>query len=337
MSRKPTIHDVARRAGVSIATVSYVINGSRTVGAERRERVERAIADLGYFRNGLARSLKSATSKVIGVSLPYAASAYFLRLVEALEDIAASEGYEVLQILSRQDPDQELRRIETLLAHRIAGLIMVPSYDPHRTFDLLQRSRTPAVMVDRLWPDERFDYVTMNNRKAMKDVVEALTGLGHRSLMFTARFPNLITTQQRIEAFKAAGGAAQVAFLLSGDDEKTFGDRLIAALRQPDPPTALIASNSIITLWALKALQAAEIACPRDLSLVSFDEPVWADVLTPPLSIIRHPTRVIADEAWRLLSERIGEGREGAPGRSPTRHVEFAAALELRGSVARPG
>jgi len=335
VSRKPTIHDVARKAGVSIATVSYVINGSRAVGAERRGRIEQAIAELGYFRNGLAQSLKSETSRVIGVSLPYAASAYFHGLMEALEDIAESEGFEILQILSRQDPERELRRIETLLAHRVAGLIMVPSYDPHRTFDLLHRSRAPVVMVDRLWPDDRFDYVTMNNREAMTGVVDALIGLGHRALLFTARFPNLITTQQRIEAFKAAGGDARVEFLLTGDDEETFGARLIERLRRPLPPTALIASNSIITLWALKALQAAGVSCPDDLSIVSFDEPVWADVLTPPLSIIRHPTRVIAEAAWGLLTERIEEARAGELGRRKTRHLEFSATLELRGSVTR--
>ncbi|CAH1653341.1 LacI family transcriptional regulator [Chelatococcus asaccharovorans] len=340
VTRKPTMHDVARRAGVSTGTVSNVLNDPHVVSADKRERVLAAIAHLGYLRNSLAQSLKSESSRVIGLCVPHAASAYFTSLIDALEDIAYTRGFEMVQILSRHDPDMEYRRVETLLAHRIAGLIMVPSQSPHRTFDLLDRARIPAIMVDRFWPDERFDYVTMNNSEAMTATVAGLVAHGHRHILYTARYPDLVTTQQRITAFEAAGRAApeptRTTVLVSGEDEIAFGHRLIAALRAPDAPTAVIASNSVITLWVLRAFKAAGITYPDDVSLVAFDEPVWADVMTPPLSIIRHPSIAIAEATWELLMERLGDSRKPPAEAKPRRHVQLPATLELRGSVGAP-
>ncbi|CAH1688209.1 LacI family transcriptional regulator [Hyphomicrobiales bacterium] len=338
--RKPTMHDVARRAGVSTGTVSNVLNDPQVVSADKRERVLEAIAHLGYLRNSLAQSLKSESSRVIGLCVPHAASAYFTSLIDALEDIAYTRGYAMVQILSRHDPDMEYRRVETLLAHRIAGLIIVPSQSPQRTFDLLHRARVPAVMVDRLWPDDRFDYVTMNNSEAMRATVAGLIARGHRHILYTARYPDLVTTQQRIAAFEAAGQAAvettRTTVLVSGEDEITFGPRLVAALRAPDAPTAVIASNSVITLWVLRAFREAGIIYPDDVSLVAFDEPVWADVTTPPLSIIRHPSIAIAETTWELLMERLEDSRNAQVTPKPRRHVQLPATLEFRGSVGAP-
>ena len=338
--RKPTMHDVARRAGVSTGTVSNVLNDPQVVSADKRERVLEAMAHLGYLRNSLAQSLKTQSSRVIGLCVPHAASAYFTSLIDALEDIAFKRGFEMVQILSRHDPDMEYRRVETLLSHRIAGLIIVPSQSPQRTFDLIERSRVPAVMVDRLWPDDRFDYVTMNNSEAMMATVAGLIARGHRHILYTARYPDLVTTQQRIAAFEAAGRAAveptRTTVLVSGEDEAAFGPRLVAALRGPDAPTAVIASNSIITLWVLRAFGEAGIICPDDVSLVAFDEPVWADVMTPPLSIIRHPSIAIAETTWDLLMERLEDSRQPLAHPKPRRHVQLPATLELRGSVGAP-
>ena len=333
--RKPTIIDVARRAGVSIGTVSNVMNGTRAVSEDRREKVRQAIHDLGYLRNSLAQTLKSNHSRVVGVCVPSTASAYFIGLMEALEEIAARENFELLQVLSGHDPDNEYRRTETLLAHRIAGLIIVPSHHPQRTFELLDQTRTPVVMVDRLWPDQRFDYVTMNNRKAMTDTVEKLMAFGHRRILYIARYPNLVTTQQRIEAFRhSAGDGATV--LLCDDDDDLLAERLASSLAGPYGSTAVIASNSIIGIRVLRALKSKKLSCPNDVSLVIFDDPLWADVMNPSLSVIRHPTSDIAEQAWDLLMERIQEMADGAPSRAEGRHIELPANIELRESVAAP-
>lgn len=332
--RKPTIHDVARMAGVSIGTVSNVMNGTRIVSADRRVKVEQAMLELGYLRNSLAQTLKSNHSRVVGVCVPTTASAYFLALLEALEEIAASENFELLQVLSGHDPENERRRVETLLAHRIAGLIMIPSHHPQRTFELLSKTRTPVVMVDRLWPDERFDYVTMNNRKAMTEAVAKLLALGHRRMLYVARYPNLVTTQQRIEAFRqSAGDGATV--LICDDDDSVFAEHLIDSLSGPYGSTAAIASNSIIAVRMLRALKSGGMSCPNDVSLLIFDDPPWADVMNPSLSVIRHPTRDIAAQAWELLIQRIQEQADNAPP-AGGRHIELSAEVELRDSATAP-
>src|SRR4051794_1684675 len=181
---RPTILDVARDAGVSLGTVSNVLNGRANVSAQRRASVDAAIERLGYVPNGLAQSLRRQRSRVIGLCLPVSSNAYFAALLEAVENIAAAEGYEVMQVLTRHDPELELRRVRALIARQVDGLIVVPSADAHATFDAIAAAGMPAVIVDRASADERFDYVTLDDRGAMAEATQALLRAGHRRLLF---------------------------------------------------------------------------------------------------------------------------------------------------------
>jgi LacI family transcriptional regulator len=308
-----------------------VINGTRDVSETRRERVLEAIRDLGYVPNSLARGLKRSRSRVIGLCVPDSASAYFAALIDTVEDIAADQGHEVMQVLSRHDPGLEESRVRALLSHRVAGLLMIPGQAPRRSFELIAGTGTPAVMLDRLWDDERFDYVTIDNRAAMRDVVEALLALGHRRLAYVVSYPDLVTTQQRIVAFEETARAAalptRTQVIRRGETEAVLAGRLAQALRAPEPPTAIVASNSIVALWTLRTLKALGARCPDDVSVVSFDEPEWADLIEPSLSIVRQPTAEVARLGWQLLMQRIADRT------APSQHVQKAAELILRGSV----
>ena len=327
---RPTIEDVARRARVSVGTVSNVVNERGNVAALRAARVHAAIAALGYVPNGVAQSLRRQQSRVVGLCAPLTSSAYFAALLEAFEDIASSQGYEVMQVLSRQDPALEERRVRALVARKVDGLIVIPSIKPQRTFDLIAQANVPAVIVDRAFDDDRFDYVTIDDYGAMKAVTQALLERGHRRLLFVARYPKLVTTRRRIDAFRATlrrthGAVATVC--VRDPDDAVFSQQVRGIFAGQAPPTAAIGSNSALTMTLLKALREHGIRIPQDVSLVAFDAPDWSELTVPRLAVVRAPTREIARTAWELLLRRMQ-----APGLA-TQRVELSTTLELAESV----
>jgi len=328
---RATIEDVARHASVSVGTASNVLNQRGNVRTERAARVHEAIVALRYVPNGVAQSLRRQRSRVVGLCVPLTSSAYFAALLDAFEDIASAQGYEVMQVLSRQDPALEERRVRALIARKVDGLIVIPSASPQRTFDLIVGSGVPAVIVDRLSGDSRFDYVTLDDYGAMRSVTRELLKRGHRRLLYVVRYPALVTTRRRIEAFRATvrrthGAVAEVC--IREPDDEAFTRQVGVILDRADRPTAAIGSNSALTLALLKALRERGVVIPRDLSVIAFDAPDWSQLLTPPLAVVRPPTRDIARMAWNLLLRRMRE-----PGMVAER-IELSAAIELTGSVA---
>ncbi|MBV9785452.1 MAG: LacI family DNA-binding transcriptional regulator [Acidisphaera sp.] len=333
-ARRPTIKDVAQHAGVSVGTVSHVLNETINVSAELRQRVEAATRALGYEQNMLAHALRRQRAPVVGLSMPHVASAYLAALIDLFEDIAAGRGYQVMQVLTRRDPEIELRRVRELLRHRVAGLLLVPTLDPRRTLDLIHESRTPAVLVDRPADDPRFDQVTFDNRRVMHQLATELIRLGHRRILFVVQSQMLIISRQRIEALRAAAAQirrpVKIAILEIGDDAASYADRLLQVMQRPAHPTAVIVSNSTIAALTLSALQTMAGAYPDRISLVSFEEPEWAELISPRLSVIRQPIRDIARQAWQLLLRRM----QGDP--IPVEHLELHATVMLRESVRKP-
>jgi LacI family transcriptional regulator len=332
-AERPTIEDVARHAGVSVGTVSHVLNGRANVRAERAERVQAAMAALRYVPNGVAQSLRRQTSRVVGLCAPLTSSAYFAALLDAFEDIASAQGYEVMQVLSRQDPSLEARRVRALIARKVDGLIVIPSASPRATFDMIFEANVPAVIVDRLSDDDRFDYVTLDDYGAMKAATQALLSRGHRRLLYVVRYPTLVTTRRRIAAFlatvrKTSGASGHVC--VRDADDVTFASQIRTIFASAARPTAAIGSNSALTLALLRILQEQRIAVPNDVSLIAFDAPEWAQILTPRLSVVRPPTRDIARTAWELLLRRMR-----FPGVA-TQRVRLSATVELTDSVAAP-
>ena len=181
-----------------------------------------------------------------------------------MEGIAASKGFEVVQVLSHSDPEIECRRLSALLAHRLAGLLLVPSARSGASLDLVTREGLPTVILDRPTQHGRFDEITIDNKGAMRDVVARLIALGHRRLLYVVSYPHLITTRHRIDAFRRAargsGLTVSTEVMQRGRDEQEFGARLAGAMCHRDHPTALIASNSLVALWMIRTLQELELS-----------------------------------------------------------------------------
>jgi LacI family transcriptional regulator len=334
---RPTILDVAKLAGVSVGTVSNVLNAQGNVSASRATLVNAAMEQLAYLPNGVAQSLRRSTSRVVGLCAPLTSSAYFAALLEIFEELAAAQGYELMQVLSHGDPALELRRVRALLSRNVDGLILIPTHDPGATLDLLAERATPTVLVDRVTGDPRFDSVAIDDRKAMLEMTAHLVALGHRSLLYLIRDERLVTTRQRVTGFRAAAAAGPVGIVSTvcqrDADDAAFARQVAAALRGPRPPTAIIASNSAIALSLLQILRALAVKWPDDVSVLVFDEPIWAPLVTPPLAVLRHPTRAIVEAAWDRLMRRLRDS--ATPQRRITLDAQFVAAASVAPPVTR--
>lgn len=333
-SKKPTITEVATLADVSVGTVSHVLNGNINVSAPLRARVEGAMRMLGYEHNMLAHAQRRQRSPVVGLSVPHVGSAYLAALIDSFEDIAAGRGYQVMQVLTRRDPGVELRRVRELLRHRVSGLLLVPTLDPRETLELVHASGTPAVLVDRPGEDNRFDEVTFDNARVMGEAVKRLIGVGHRRMLFLVESKRLGISRLRIAAMQQQSALArppvETIVLEVLEDPVAHTGQLTGLLQGGAIPTAVIVSNSVLAARTLRVLQRLGDAYPSRISLLAFEEPDWAELTSPQLSVIRQPVRDIAREAWGLLLRRMsGET-------FLVQHVQLPAEVEFRGSVQRP-
>lgn len=333
-SSKATITDVADRAKVSVGTVSHVLSGRIPVSATLRERVMQAIEDLGYEPNFHARGLRGRHSSVIGLCFPNAHTVYPNTLAETMERIGAASGCSILHVFSRHDSDAELQRVRELLNYRVGGLILFPSLKPQRTLDLVHAADVPMVVVDRLTDGERFDHVVLDNRRTMEAAAAQLIAMGHQRILFIVLSRQNRASQHRIEGLEAARGKAgvpvQIRVVEYGEDESYMEEKLVAALNSRTPPTVVITSNSHQAALVLRRLRKEGIDCPRQVSLMTFDDPDWASLVTPSLSVIRQPAEDIATTAWDLLMSRMKDHT------LKPRLVALEAEIEMRNSVVPP-
>ena len=309
---RPTITDVARAAGVSTGTVSHVLNGSRAVGAERREQVMRAIKALGYVPNIMAQSLRRKRATLVGLCMPHMTSGYFVSLADKVEELAARAGYDVLHVFSRYDGSMELHRVETLLRYDTAGVLLLPGWQPDATLERLAQSEVPTVILDRPSQDLRFDQVTVDVAAAMRQAAAELLALGHQRIAFVSAVPDLLLSRRRIkglrDGIRAAGSPAQVLVVQRSEDPVAFQAEFTKLMAGPDRPTALVVTSSPGVALVVKGLRQLGLTMPADVSLLAVNQPAWADVVSPTLAGIRPPARAIAEQAWDLLLSRM-QGR----------------------------
>ncbi|MDF2370931.1 MAG: LacI family DNA-binding transcriptional regulator [Rhizobiaceae bacterium] len=317
-SRKPaTISDVAKRAGVSVGTVSNVLNNRASVSAERSKRVMKAIQELGFTGSMLAKGMRAQNNSIIGLCFPNTGFANLASLADTLDELSVADNYELIQVVSRYDSDREIARIRRLIAYRAAGLLLVPGLDPQRVLDLVYEAELPTVIINRMVPNEsRFDQVTLDHEKGIMDVTNQLLQMGHTHIALAVQYPQLSVTEQRKSSLKWAietsGKEAQWSVFECGIDRETFEQNFIKIMRATDRPTVMIASNSLLASWLIKAMQTNGIRCPEDLSLFVLEEPEWAEFVHPSLSCIQQPAREIGRLAWDRLLHRIN-GTHGEP------------------------
>lgn len=332
----PTMADVARHAGVSVATVSHVLNDTRPVLPHTRQAVLDAIDELGYTPNTLARSLVTSRTRSIGLAVSAISNPYFTEILQGVEAGALQQGYSLLIADPHDDPEHERKVVQLLHERRVDGMIVAPSADPGGLLAYLTRHQVPTVLLDRIVDTSaggapRFDQVCAENAEPTARLVTHLAELGHRRIAFVAGLPGLSTTAERITGYRHglafAGLPYDERLTVHGDSESAGAERATAALLSlATPPTALVTGNNAMTLGALRALRAHGLTVPDDIALCCFDDFAWADLFSPRLTAIAQPSKDIGAQAVRVLLERLA-----APDR-PARTVRLPCTFVHRTS-----
>ncbi|WP_371672257.1 LacI family transcriptional regulator [Streptomyces sp. NBC_00289] len=336
----PTMADVARSAGVSVATVSHVLNDTRPVLPHTRQAVLDAIDELGYTPNTLARSLVTSRTRSIGLAVSAISNPFFTDILQGVEAGALEHGYSLLIADPHDDPEHELKVVQLLHERRVDGMIVAPSADPRGLLAYLGRHAVPTVLLDRVVDSPAagvpgFDQVCADGAEPTALLVTHLAGLGHRRIALVAGLPGLSTTSERITGYRhglaAAGFPYDERLVVHGASDSAGAERATAALLSlAVPPTALVTANNAMTIGALRALRDRGLSVPDDIALCCFDDFAWADLFSPRLTAISQPSREIGARAVDLLLERLA-----APDR-PARTVRLGCAFVHRTSCGCP-
>jgi LacI family transcriptional regulator len=323
--------DVARRAGVSLSTVSHVVNGTRYVNPETAGLVRDAIASMDYTPNTLARSLATATTHTVGLAISISTNYYFNDIVSAIERACAALGQLVFLCDTQNEPELELKVVRELVQRRVDGVIIAPSADPkNRAIEFLQAAKMPFVLVDRL-TSAAADGVSLENHEAMEMLVDHLVGHGHTRIGLIAGEPGFRSTTERVEGYRFAlekhGIEPDEALIHAGNATSEIA-RAAAheLLALPDRPTAIASGNNLATIGVLKAVRDLGLRVPDDLALIGFDDFEWADCFEPRLTVIAQPTEQIGMRAAALLAGRIKSPE------APAVSVRLAPTLVVRHS-----
>ena len=305
-----TIREVAESAGVSYATVSHVINNTRVVSQETRERVLAAMAALNYRPNALARSLRQGKTNTMGLVLPDSANPFFAEISRSIEDAAFKKGYSVFLCNTELDTNRELFYVDVLSKKQVDGIIFVAAGDQADSLDFLLRQDMPVVMIDRDLPNVEVDAVLTDHQLGGFLATRHLIELGHRRIACIAGPSSITPSAQRITGYRQALEQASLPYdeglILRGDYHAQSGMEITHAILKMNPrPTAIFALNDLMALGALRAAAEDGYSVPKDLAIVGYDDLELAQFTNPPLTTIAQPKREIGAQAVNLLVDRI--------------------------------
>jgi LacI family transcriptional regulator, galactose operon repressor len=317
--RRATMNDVARLAGVSIKTVSRVVNAESGVHPATAERVLAVIEQLGFRRNLSASNLRrGAETGTLGLVLEDLANPFYSVLTRAVEEVARVQGKQVLTGSSDEDPARERELVLEFCARRVDGLIIVPAGHQHSYIAHEIKAGTPVVFVDRPPGDLDADTVLIDNAGGTALAARHLAEHGHREIAFLGDAPEIHTAAERLRGFQEGCAQAGVPFspdlvLMGPHTDESVAQALRSSLRRA---TALVTGNNRITIHALRALAGQ----PQRPALVGFDDFELADLLDPPISVVTHDTWTLGRSAAELLFARL-DGDSTPPQRMvvPTR------------------
>ena len=327
------IKDVALHAGVSVTTVSHVVNGTRFVSEVVRQRVEAAVRELGYVPSAVARSLKHNTTRTFGMVIPNNSNPYFAEIIQGVEARCFAAGYNVILCNSNDDPERQAAYLRVLAEKRIDGLIFVVTGSDAVVRATLGGINTPLVLLDREVSGVSSDLVEVNHVLGSQMATEHLLELGHPRVACISGPPGLSPSSQRRagwkDALEKAGVERKESDLARGDFTARGGYLAMQTLLKRRPrPTAVFACNDLMAVGALTAAREAGIAVPQQLSIVGFDDIELAAFSAPPLTTVAQPKLEIGTLAAELLLERVSASR------SESRRVILDPKIKVRGTTA---
>jgi len=336
--RRITRTEVAKRAGVSVATVSYVVNsGPRPVAEATRKRVLRAIQVLGYRPSGVAQSLRLQRTRTIGLIVPDTANPFFAALAKGVDDAVFAFGYSLLLCHSGYVVKRERAHVELLLAREVDGVLYVQGAPDATALHRLLQCGVPTVAVDREIPDVAIDRVVVDNFEGSAQATKYLIGLGHRRIGCIARHLPLSNAAERIRGYRetlmGAGLPINPAHLVSGGPGYEEGRRAMTELLRLQPrPTAVLAYPDVVAIGAIRAAHDAGVRVPGDVSIVGFDDIPVSAFIRPRLTTVAVGIWEMGQRAAAVLLSRVRGESDGLP---PQRLV-MSATLVIRESTSVP-
>ena len=313
LSNSITIKDVAKRAGVSPSTVSRVVNASESISEPTAQRVQAAIAELGFRPNVFGRKLKSARSWTFGVLLPSLSNPIFGEVVEGIQKAAHSAGYSVLITCSNYHESEEHNAIETMLANRVDGLILTVADADHSTqLDRLDAMNIPYVLLFNQPKGPNRSAVTVDNRAAGRLVAEEFIQLGHRHLgMIAGSFDASDRSRLRFSGFEegiAEAGLESPALVEVDFVEGRISRAVSKLLDRDNAPTALFCSTDLLALSVIGALRTLCVAVPEEVSVIGFDGISFGRLSHPSLATVVQPSHAMGQSAVQHLLGRLTGG-----------------------------
>jgi LacI family transcriptional regulator len=336
----PTIKDVAQRAGVSPTTVSYVLTGSRFVRPDTKARIVRAIEELNYQPDQIARSLRAKRTMTVGMIISDITNPFYADIVRGVEDVLSERHYSLILCNTDEAPERELATLQMLIRKKTDGLIVVATAANAEALRAANLSGLPIVLVDRRLPGDWLDTVLTDDRQGAETAVRHLLRLGHRRIGAIIGRTDISTTDSRRLGYEAAlmafGVPVDPDLIRSGQSTVKGGAAAAQALLDLHPrPTAIFAANNLMTLGLFLMLKEYGLRSPQDVAVAGFDDMIWLSAFAPGVTTVAQPNYELGKRAAELLMDRL----TGQPPESP-RVVVLPTQLVVREScgyhIARP-
>ena len=305
-----TIKDVAKIAGVSIATVSSALNDKSGVGANTKFRVLAVAEKLGYEPNILARGLVTKQTHTIGLIISDISNPFFTRVVRGIEDVANENGFNLILCNTDEEEKKEKDYLRILQGKQVDGFIIASAGGDSTHIKNLVKKNIPVVLLDRKLEGLHIDSVAVNNIEGSYKATSHLIKLGHRKIGIIHGPKTITTGGDRLEGYKMALKDHNIPFdskyIKEGNFKQEGGhSKTLELLDLRHPPSALFVTNNLMTIGALKALKERKIRIPEEVALISFDDMEWASLASPPLTAVSQPTYELGTSAANLLLSRM--------------------------------
>jgi len=312
---KTTIYDIAKAAGVSIATVSKVINGTGRISTDTRERITEIMQELDYQPSVVASALTGKSTFTIGLLIPDLANPFFAEIARSVEDRGHELGFNLVMCSTDNNSKKEAGYITLLRQKRVDGIIIATGTSIEGLLSGLADYNIPLALISRDIPTIEADSVRADDDTGAYQAVAHLTGLGHRHIALIAEDPELMTTKERMRGYRRALEDANIAYTddlvtISNSSVEAGKQRALELMGSDHPPTAIVAFNDLLAVGVVQAAKELRLSIPWDLSVISFDNTVLAGIVDPPLTSVAVPIQQMGRQIMDMLIERVS-GEKG--------------------------
>ncbi|SHH91166.1 LacI family DNA-binding transcriptional regulator [Clostridium grantii] len=330
-----TIKDVAKYTGLSIATISKYINGGNVLD-KNKEAIKKAIEDLDFRVNEMARGLKTNKTKTIGILIPNLEQSFCTSIVSNVENILLKQGYSTIICDYKENTELEKEKLEFLVNKMVDGIILMPLNDGTEDESIIQaviETGISVVLVDRVLDNVECDVVLVDNLNAAYGAVEEFITRGHKRIGIITGPDNVYTSQERLKGYYRVHEDYSIEvdenLIKKGNYKIDSGYNLLKELMEiEEPPTAIFITNYEMTLGAIMAINDSNIMVPQQVSIIGFDNLELAKVVKPPLSIVIQPMQSIGETSAELLLKRLNGDMSNFPSR-----FRLKSELSIKGSV----